>query len=80
MKAYQAYAKGGFTVTAENPRDAALLFFRKFPDKRKCNIIEGEHDGQFFTITYGPVSQGMWPRSYKDVTRKTIPNVSEVTA
>jgi hypothetical protein len=67
MKAYQAYATGGFRVTAENARSAAEQFFAKFPTKRKCNVIEGETDGPFFTIRYG----NPWPTSYKDVTKKT---------
>jgi hypothetical protein len=72
MKAYQAYAKGGFKVTAPNPHDAAFMFFKQFPNKRKCNIIEGNQEGGFFTITYGISLQGQWPKSYKDVTRATI--------
>lgn len=79
MKAYRAYAKGGFSVTADNPHDAAYKFFQQFPNKRKCNIIEGETDGQFFTVTYGLSSQGQWPRSYKDVTKASIRDLIGVT-
>ena len=70
MKEFQAYAKGN-TVTAPTPRAAALAFFERFPDKRKCNIIEGKTDGHFFTVTYGRASEGQWPQSFKDVTKKT---------
>lgn len=80
MKAYQAYAKGGFKVTADNPHDAAFKFFRQFPNKRKCNIIEGVHDGAFFTIRYGISSNGEWPRSYKDVTRASLRDLIGVPA
>jgi hypothetical protein len=80
MKAYQAYAKGGFSVTAENPHDAAYKFFQEFPNKRKCNIIEGDHKDGFFTITYGPVSNGEWPKSYKDITRASLRDLIGVTA
>ena len=78
-KAYQAYATGGFRFTGHTPRAAAVLFFEKFPTKRKCDIIEGEQsaDRLLFTITYGRASLGNWPKSWKGVTKKTahdLPN------
>ena len=65
-KAYQAYAKGS-TATAETPRKAAEKFFSDFPTKRKCDVIEGEAEGPFFTVSYGRT----WPQSWKGVTKKT---------
>lgn len=71
MKAFQAYSKHG-KILAVTPRLAALAFFKHFPKARKCNIIEGEKDGVFFTVRYGRASAGEWPQSFKDVTKKTI--------
>ena len=71
MKQYQAYATG-CRVTSNTPKQAALMFFERFPTKRKCNIIEGETDGHFFTVTYGRSSLGQWPYSAKDITKKLI--------
>lgn len=76
MKAFQAYAKES-RVTRDTPRDAAIAFFEKYPNKRKCSVIEGETDGQFFTISYGRASEGNWPASWKDVTRKTALELPE---
>ena len=76
---FQAYAKGNFRVTASTPHDAAYKFFSEYPNKRKCNIIEGVQDGAFFTVTYGLSSKGEWPRSYKDVTRATLRDLIGVT-
>lgn len=81
MKAFQAYSTGGFKATAETARKAADKFFADFPTKRKCNVIEGKVDGHFFTVTYGQRSKGEWPMSFKDVTKKTVstlPDVSEI--
>ena len=71
MKAYRASA-AGCGVTAETPRQAAEQFFAQFPNKRKCDVIEGEADGHFFTVSYGRNFEGKWPQSWKGVTRKTI--------
>lgn len=68
--AFKAYAKDGH-VTAETPRKAAEAFFSRFPTKRKCDVIQGEHDGLFFTVKYGRLSLGQWPQQFKDVTKKT---------
>ena len=80
MKAFQAYASGGFCTAAETPRKAAESFFSRFPSKRKCNIIEGESDGHFFTVTYGRTSEGQWPMSIKDVTRGGVAALPDVAA
>ena len=71
MKAYQAYANGS-RITREAPRAAALAFFEAFPNKRKCDVVEGEADGHFFTVAYGRVSEGKWPASWKGITKKTL--------
>ena len=71
MKAYQAYA-ANLKTTAETPRQAAAQFFTKFPNKRKCSVIEGETDGHFFTVYYGRASEGKWPSSWKDVSKKMV--------
>lgn len=76
MKAYQAYASN-CTATAETPRAAAIKFFADFPNKRKCNITEGETDGRFFTVRYGRKSEGDWPQSWKDITKKTANTLPE---
>lgn len=75
MKAYQAYATGGTKVTKATPREAAIAFFEQNPGKRKCNVIQGEQDGHFFTVRYGRRSEGDWPTSWKDVTKKTAPTL-----
>ena len=69
MRSFQAYSNGR-TVTAETAKGAALAFFERFPTARKCNVIEGQQDGHFFTVTYGRASNGEWPQSWKDVTKK----------
>lgn len=71
MKAYRAYAEG-CGVTESTPRRAAAKFFETFPNKRKCNVIEGEADGHFFTVKYGRPSVGEWPQSWKEVTKKQV--------
>ena len=68
MKAFKAYSSHGW-ATAETPRAAAEKFFSDFPSARKCSIIEGVVNGKLFSTTYGP---GEWPKSWKDVTRKTL--------
>lgn len=70
MKEFQAYGNAG-KVTAATPRAAAEAYFARFPSSRKCNVIEGETDGQFFTVRYGRASTGDWPQSFKDVTKKS---------
>ena len=80
-KAYQAHAPGGFSLTAETPQKAALAFFVRFPNKRKCSVIEGETsttDGcRFFTVKYGRKSLGEWPTSWRDVNKKTAINLPD---
>lgn len=71
MKQFRAYANGGAATIAETPKAAAVAFFAANPNKRKCDIVAGVKDGQFFTVSYGRASLGEWPESYKDVTKKT---------
>ena len=77
MKAFRASAAGGSCVTADTPRQAALALFDKHPEKRKCDVIEGEADEHFFTVAYGRASEGKWPKSWKNVTRKTISDLPD---
>lgn len=70
MKAFQAYATGGTNVTRPTANEAAVAFFEQNPSKRKCDVIEGELDGHFFTICYGIGREGK-PKSWRDVTKKT---------
>lgn len=77
MKAFQAHATGA-TATAETPLAAAEKFFKAYPTRRKCSVIEGTVDGPFFSVRYGSKAKGEWPRSWKDVTQKTareLPNL-----
>lgn len=72
--AYRAYSKHG-ARSAETPRAAATAFFEAFPNARKCDIVQGETDGQFFTVKYGRASVGEWPTHWKEVTKKTAPTL-----
>lgn len=74
--AFQAYGNAG-KVTAETAKEAATKYFEQFPISRKCNVIEGKIDGNFFTISYGRASSGEWPKSYKDVTKKQASTLGE---
>lgn len=67
---FKAFSKHGYCI-GESPRDAALKFFEKYPNARKCSIIQGKSDGYFFTVIYGKWSESEWPDYYKNVTRKT---------
>ncbi len=71
MKAYRAYSKHGGRIAA-TPRAAAEAFFAEFPSARKCNVIAGEMEGPFFSVKFGRASEGEWPSSWKDVTKKTL--------
>lgn len=76
MKAFQAHGTAG-KVTATTAKEAAIAYFEAFPKSRKCNVIEGTVDGQFFTVHYGRHSEGKWPESYKDVTKKQVATLGE---
>lgn len=73
MKAFQAYSSGGFRHTASTPRAAALGFFAAFPNKRKCDVTEGESANGFFTVTLGDKSRKRW----HEVTKQTAPNLPD---
>lgn len=75
MKAFQAYADQ-CRVTAATPALAAAGFFEKFPNKRKCTVVEGESGDGFFTVSYGRASTGDWPRHWKNVTKKTAGSIT----
>ena len=68
-KAFQAYAAQG-SVTAATPREAAQQFFTKYPNRRKCDVVEGTHDGQCFTRVVG-LRAGNRTVAFYDVTKKT---------
>ena len=70
MRAFQAYGAAG-RATEPTARAAALAYFERFPNSRKCDVVQGETDGVFFTVTYGRASLGQWPESYKSVTKKS---------
>lgn len=81
MKSFRAYGNAGH-VTCDTPRSAAEKYFKDFPSSRKCSIVEGEFDGNFFTVAYGRTSEGKWPYQAKDVTKKrltSLPNTNSVT-
>ena len=71
MKAFRASAKD-CGLTRETPHAAAVAFFNEFPSKRKCDVIEGEADGHFFTVRFGRKTEGDWPKSWKGITKKTL--------
>jgi hypothetical protein len=75
VKAFQAYARGHASKTADTPKQAAEAFFSANPRARKCDVIEGVIEVtsgvEFFVIKYGRTSEGEWPQSFRDVTKKT---------
>lgn len=71
-KTFRAYADGATSTYADNPRAAGEAFFEANPNKRKCSVIEGELDGPSFVVRYGRKSEGDWPSSYKDVTKRSL--------
>lgn len=76
MKAYQAWANNGSRITDSTPKGAAQRFFAAYPEKRKCNISEGESNGGLFTVTYN-LRNGERPRSWQDVTKKMVESLHE---
>lgn len=79
VKSYRAYGNE-CSVIALTPKEAAQNFFEKFPTKRKCNITEGIQDGHFFTVSYGRLSEGKCPQSWKNVTKKMMAELPSVGA
>lgn len=77
MKAFQAYSEG-CCVTALTPRKAAEGFFINFPKKRKCNVVEGNADGYFFTVTYKISPLGERPQNWKNITKKDAHNLPDI--
>ncbi|MFT0546987.1 hypothetical protein ACMHYO_11665 [Allopusillimonas ginsengisoli] len=67
-RAFQAYGRAG-RVTRPTAKEAATAYFEAFPTSRKCDVVEGEANGGFFTVRYGRYSEGDWPKSYKNVTK-----------
>ena len=77
MKEFQAYSPNHGSVVGESPRKAAEEFFMRFPNSRKCNIIEGVSDGGFFTVTY---SRGSLHYSLKNVSKKQALDLPDTPA
>lgn len=73
-QAFQAYGNAG-RVTKPTAREAAAAYFEQWPTSRKCNVVQGETDGAFFTVSYGRASEGKWPTTHKDVTKKTAATI-----
>lgn len=69
MKVFQAYGTGD-SVYGDTPQEAALSYFLANPRSRKCSVVQGTREGAFFTVAYGRASEGNWPESYRDITRK----------
>ena len=68
MKAFRADGvKGSFI--AETAKEAAIGFFSKYPNARKCDIREGEYSEGFFTIT---ISKNNTFYKADNVTKKMI--------
>lgn len=76
MKAYKAYAKGD-SVVADTPRKAAVQFFAKHPNRRKCNVITGEDEGFFFVVKFTVGKRSTWPTAWSDVTAKTVADLPD---
>lgn len=74
MKAYQAYG-ANCCVTALTAKAAGIKFFDTYPNKRKCDIVEGDADGIFFVVTYGLRANGAWPERFKNITKKTLADI-----
>lgn len=71
--AFQAYASNKYRhVTADTPRAAAEKFFSENPRAKKCEIVEGTHDGAFFTQAFRLNGEGRPARSFRDVTKAKI--------
>jgi hypothetical protein len=64
---FMAIGKGNVTGPAANtPRDAALAFFDRYPNRRLCSVVEGSIDGpRWLTV---PRKHRYW----RDITRKQI--------
>ncbi len=76
MIAYRAFGKHG-GQTAETPKKAAEKFFAAFPSARKCDIRQGEADGNFFTMKLSVC--GGNPERWNDVTKKQVATLPDET-
>lgn len=85
VKAFRAYAGSKYlSRVADTPKKAAEAFFASNPGARKCDVIQGvietTDDVGFFVVKYGRASEGDWPQSFKEVTKKTaatLPDTAE---
>ena len=48
VKVFKASGNAGH-VTRETAKEAAIAYFEEFPKSRKCNIIQGEIEGEFLS-------------------------------
>ena len=69
-KAFKAGLNGAYSY-GSNPREAATKFFEEHPSRRKCGVIEGELEGDFFVVKYGKP----WPRRWVNVTKAVLGDV-----
>jgi len=78
--AFKASSKHGH-CSAHTPRQAALDFFARFPNARKCDIIQGELDvkeyGTFFVVKLTIGVKSTWPTSWDDITKKTAASLPD---
>ena len=75
MKAYQAYALGK-CVTAHSPREAAKMFFAKYPVFKECNILEGGmREGKFYLFTELGITQA--PLNLRRVQKNKVNQLPE---
>lgn len=77
MKAFQAYGTDQARVTRPTAKEAALAFFEQNPMKRKCDVVEGEKDGDFFTVACSLSGKTVRPQRWRDVTKKAALNLPE---
>ena len=75
-KEFQAYGNAG-RINKPTAKQAALAYFQAFPKSRKCNVVEGKVEGNFFVVTYGRTSTGDWPQSFKGVTKTTAQDLPD---
>jgi hypothetical protein len=70
QKSFMASATGYAQRHRDTPREAALAFFEANPRARKCNVTEGELDGQFFSVRISTLAAGGSARRWVGVTRQ----------
>ena len=74
--AWKAAGNAGH-LTGPTARAAAQAYFERYPNSRKCSVFSGWLDGEFFIMRFGKISEGDWPTTYRDVTKKTVNDLPE---